>query len=665
MKNRELRNSLKQAIANIGRVILNSSRQPSSGGGGRAGSAKRGGNRARARGGASGSEGRSSRTSCTDGQQWRQQEQGTRILSGLGPAKKKPKSPTHLHKRRFEISSSKQPAGDRQNDTAGRDTQVEKDVVKGDNGDTAVAASSSSAVSDTSNDEEGLSDSASSSDSVSEDYEDENEESDGNSDYEDSDDGYLPRASPINLEPSFFQRARTGTESSLEDGNRQRTGSQGLSTQISGAGAESGSRRGAFANSDAPGARRPSPASPVLPVSGGGVSKRKDKASIQSELDGIREHLVDLLRQMAASASADSTENGAVTATITPTTIAKLELSEGLSEATSPPLLAAVRDRSASLSPVSFLPVHRRQRTDSKMDIPDFRSGIGLDIVEGEAVSAPSGSPTLSAALRLASDQSDDLKAQVLHLQQQVEEQALKFSVSQADSSFLTNVLAQKDKILHECQLLLIELDTRHQGLVAHATKLEAKLKARDERIAELLKREREAQARATKAEKRAAAAMVRKQTDGRGGSSGDGNDSGGGGGAVGVAAHSPKTAVSRSSAAAEAGGANAVSKGFSPATAPLTPLSPFSPMAASPGAAHRGMSGVPSPSYHILMGKLARLQIQLREEKSPMPGWSVARLARSREGSSSSSRRNRRGGGGGARELSPPRFEHVQTLEL
>merc|ERR1712127_125770 len=66
-----------------------------------------------------------------------------------------------------------------------------------------------------------------------------------------------------------------------------------------------------------------------------------------------------------------------------------------------------------------------------------------------------------------------NLKRQVKFLQQQVEEQALKFSVSQADSSFLTDVLAKKDHILQECQHLLVELDIRHHQLSTKNAELE------------------------------------------------------------------------------------------------------------------------------------------------------------------------------------------------
>ena len=64
-----------------------------------------------------------------------------------------------------------------------------------------------------------------------------------------------------------------------------------------------------------------------------------------------------------------------------------------------------------------------------------------------------------------------------------MEEQALKFSVSQADSSFLTDVLAKKDQILQECQALLVELDARHHQLFTRNAELEKIIAVKDKEI--------------------------------------------------------------------------------------------------------------------------------------------------------------------------------------
>ena len=180
-----------------------------------------------------------------------------------------------------------------------------------------------------------------------------------------------------------------------------------------------------------------------------------DKASIQSELDGIRAHLTSLLQQMAHTGGGQDDEAHV--------------------EESAPP--SHFQSSAAKMPPPHLTAVERTDSTDS---IPDFRGRRSGDL-EGLL-----SSTYYAAGGQTAREESLNLRQQVLSLQKKVEEQALKFSVTKADSSFLTEVLAQKDKILNECQLLLIELDARYQGVADRCAMLEATLQQKDDRICEL-----------------------------------------------------------------------------------------------------------------------------------------------------------------------------------
>lgn len=201
---------------------------------------------------------------------------------------------------------------------------------------------------------------------------------------------------------------------------------------------------------------------------GGGSNRkaRKDRASIQSELDGIRDHLTTLLQQVTrAEGQGVGIEEG------------DEEPEEGDEE---PGDHEERGDPSEQQFDAPIVRMPSAHSTSSVDTIPDFR-GRSSDSLGGllsssyYAVDANDGSP-----------RSMDLKQQVLALQKKVEDQALKFSVSQADSSFLSEVLAQKDEILNECQALLMELDSRYQGLSERCTVLETTVRKKNERIREL-----------------------------------------------------------------------------------------------------------------------------------------------------------------------------------
>ena len=178
--------------------------------------------------------------------------------------------------------------------------------------------------------------------------------------------------------------------------------------------------------------------------------EHRASASIQSELDGIRAHLTSLLQQIAHAGGGHEDES---------------------------------HEDSSFQSSVAKMPlplVPSLGRTDSTDSVPDFRGRKSGDLDN------MLNSSYYSSGGETAREESLNLKQQVLSLQKKVEEQALKFSVTKADSSFLTEVLAQKDKILNECQVLLIELDTRYQGVVERCNVLEMTLQQKDERIREL-----------------------------------------------------------------------------------------------------------------------------------------------------------------------------------
>jgi len=192
------------------------------------------------------------------------------------------------------------------------------------------------------------------------------------------------------------------------------------------------------------------------------------KASIQGELDGIRAHLMDLLQQMARAE--EIAEENAEEEVIDAADVIEVEENQETRgdgsrdngqqrTTTTSPLLEL---KSVSPSTMSALP-----SPPLTLDYPQHHSG------------------TLHS--RHLSEKTDlDLKRQVLYLQQQVEAQALKFSVSQADSSFLTDVLAEKDQILQECQEMLVELDKRHHRLSTKNTELEHDLVEKDNEIQQL-----------------------------------------------------------------------------------------------------------------------------------------------------------------------------------
>ena len=220
--------------------------------------------------------------------------------------------------------------------------------------------------------------------------------------------------------------------------------------------------------------------------------KMKDKASIQGELDGIRAHLMNLLQQMKHAEEIKEEDNQKEEEEEEYNqnnqkeghTVQQHVLDAGSSSSTSP------SKGFNRLSPTQQQSLQSQQSKQSQQLQPQL-----LQHQSPTSLSQPHNigyNHTIDYS-QLSKQTDLDLKKQVFFLQQQVENQALKFSVSQADSSFLTDVLAKKDQILSECQSLLVELDTRHNRLSIRNHALEKKIATQDEEIV-ALKQELEGQ---------------------------------------------------------------------------------------------------------------------------------------------------------------------------
>jgi hypothetical protein len=220
--------------------------------------------------------------------------------------------------------------------------------------------------------------------------------------------------------------------------------------------------------------------------------KMKDKASIQGELDGIRAHLMNLLQQMKHAEEIKEEDNQKEEEEEEYNqnnqkeghTVQQHVLDAGSSSSTSP---------SKGFNRLSPTQQQSQQSQQSKQS-----QQLQPQLLQHQSPPSPSQPHNIGYNHTIdysqLSKQTDlDLKKQVFFLQQQVENQALKFSVSQADSSFLTDVLAKKDQILSECQSLLVELDTRHNRLSIRNHALEKKIATQDEEIV-ALKQELEGQ---------------------------------------------------------------------------------------------------------------------------------------------------------------------------
>jgi centromeric protein E len=245
------------------------------------------------------------------------------------------------------------------------------------------------------------------------------------------------RQSHVNTEPNFFHTERSSTSSSSlisykkeEDGEeelRTRTTSNTSNLSISSSISNTSPRLISLSKEsvDADLTDEEITLSPSALLTRRKLLKVKDKATIQGELDDIRAHLMDLLHQMKTVDDEIDDHH----------------------------LVGDEHDRNHFKGTASISPIQEHKKT--------------IKLVQ-----------------KSLDDQEDyDLKRQVLHLQHQVEEQALKFSVSQADSSFLTDVLAKKDQILQECQALLVELDARHHHLWTRNAELEKILIEKEKEI--------------------------------------------------------------------------------------------------------------------------------------------------------------------------------------